>query len=745
MHTVIYFIQARGANAPLKRLLLFLSLFTSAAGISAQSDTFRLQIQSSTGPIIIDGKLDEPVWKSSAAAAGFWEKWPKDNQLALAQTEVRVAYHGQYLYIAAICYDTSAYTIQTLKRDTRYWDSDGFAVVLDPINQRANGFFFGVSPLNVQSEALLGSGFEEASFSWDNRWYSATQNYPTYWTVEIAIPLKTLRYKAGNTAWGANFIRNDLRHNQYSTWTRMPVQFNGTDLGYTGQLLWEEAPKAIPGNLAIIPYLIASAAADPDNQGQQPLSSFQAGLDAKVALGAALNLDLTVNPDFSQVEVDQQVTNLTRFNIFFPERRTFFLENDDLFSAYGFPETRPFFSRAIGLDDEGQPIPILGGTRLTGNLGKRARVGLMNMQTRATAHFDAQNYSAFSANYRLLSRSLAKVYGTNRQNTSPGPENRRDYGRNYGTELIYQNESGDWVSWLGLHQSVKDGYRGQNGFYQAGGGYFGSRFMILTDVTTLGTNYFADMGFIARALNYDAGRDTLIRLGFWQHYTEVQYFLRPENAGVIEHRFGLEHFMVWNPDGSFNERFNRLRYFLAFRNTSQLALRFDQQQINLLYPFKFTEGEPLPAGGYWFNQFNAEYSSDARRPLAWNASLRVGGFYNGSLRQYRAGVVYRQQPWGNFALNFELNELSFPEPYGEAQLLLVSPRIEVNFSNSLFWTTFLQFNTQRQNFNINSRLQWRFKPMSDLFLVYTDNYTSEFPLVNKNRAVVLKLNYWWAL
>jgi hypothetical protein len=722
-----------------------LSICLVSSASYAQSDTFRLRVIPSAGPIKVDGILDEVVWQSPEAATGFWEKWPKDNQLALAQTEVRVAFHGQYLYIGATCYDTSAYTIQTLKRDTRYWDSDGFAVVLDPVNQRANGFFFGVSPLNVQSEALLGSGFEEASFSWDNRWYSATQNYPGHWTVEMAIPLKTLRYKAGHTIWGINFIRNDLRHNQYSTWTRMPVQFNGTDLGYTGQLRWDEAPEAIPGNLAFIPYIFAAAAVDPENNAQQPMRSFEAGLDAKVALGAALNLDLTINPDFSQVEVDQQVTNLTRFNIFFPERRTFFLENDDLFSAYGFPETRPFFSRSIGLDDEGQPIPIWGGARITGNLGPRARVGLMNMQTRATADFDAQNYTAFSANYRVLSRSLVKAYATNRQNTSPGAENRRDYGRNYGTELVYQNDDGDWVGWLGLHQSAKDGYRGENGFYQAGGGYFGNRFMVLTDVTTLGTNYFADMGFIARALNYDAARDTLIRLGFWQNYTEVQYFVRPEASSVIEHRFGLEHFMVWNPDGSFNERFNRLRYFLAFRNTSQLAFRFDQQHIHLLYPFTFAAAEPLPTGDYHFSQFNAEYTSDARQRLAWEASFRVGGFYNGSLRQYRAALIYRQQPWGNFALNFELNELSFPEPYGETRLFLVSPRIEVNFSNSLFWTTFLQFNTQRENFNINSRLQWRFQPMSDLFLVYTDNYTADFPLINKNRAVVLKLNYWWAL
>ncbi len=734
----------RNCYSILRTLCALLYLLPMAALPAQLSDTLALQVQRTAQPVKIDGIHDEPVWQTPQSARHFWEKWPQDNRQAIAQTEVRVAADDQYLYIAAICYGGGPFTIQTLKRDSRYWDSDGFAVVIDPVFQRTNGFFFGVSPLNVQAEDLLGSDSEEMSFSWDNRWFSATRILEDRWTLEMAIPFKTLRYTAGKSTWGINFIRNDAGNNQYSAWTPIPVQLDGTDLGYTGQLHWDIAPQPTGVNASLIPYGIASAAANPDDEPRQS-SSFNVGADAKVTVGTALNIEVTINPDFSQVEVDEQVTNLTRFNIFFPERRTFFLENADLFSSYGFPGLRPFFSRTIGLDANARPIPIVAGVRITGNAGKKLRVGAMNMQTRATDDFDAQNYTAASVNYRVLKRSLIKVYGANRQNTSPGRENNRDYNRNYGTELIYQSPSSNVMAWSAAHLSDRYGYRNRNGFYQFGGFYNGRRIFFITDFVLVGENYFTDMGFNARIENYDALRDTVIRLGFNQNYTEIEYYIRPENGPINNHRFGLETFLVWNPDGSLNERFNRLRYFIDFNNTSSLQLRFEHQDIRLMFPFAFTDGQPLPAGAYAFAQFNAEYQSDIRRTLVYSAGIRLGGFYNGKLRQYQAELAYRRQPWGNFSLRAELNQLSFPKPYGQENLLLVGPRIEVNFSNSLFWTTFLQFNTQRQNFNINSRLQWRFRPMSDVFLVYTDNYTAEFPLINKNRAVVLKVNYWWTL
>jgi hypothetical protein len=500
---------------------------------------------------------------------------------------------------------------------------------------------------------------------------------------------------------------------------------------------------------SLIPYVTSSAReARVDNEPVK--GSFNAGFDAKVALSSSLNLDLTVNPDFSQVEVDQQVTNLTRFNIFFPERRTFFLENDDLFSGYLYEEIRPFYSRRIGLDNEGNAIPILAGARLTGNVDKKTRIGLLNVQTEKKGAFAAQNYTAFSAHRRLLKRSLLKGYFLNRQSIQSERQKLEEpldaFGRNAGVEGVFINESGSWMAWGGYHLSWKPGVENKDNRIENAGFLYNERrrstnYNIVVDYNKVGTRYYADMGFLARIENYDAARDTVIRLGWKQLYAvpEIAFFTKGK---IQQHRFGAENFVVFNPEGSLNERLLRLRYFMEFRNTSSFRFRWDNRDVRLLFATAFTSAVPLPAASYVFNQFNTEYESDSRKTFVYTASFRVGKFYSGDYQQYRAGITYRRQPWGNFSLNVEKNIIQFPEPYGKADLFLIAPRIEINFSNTLYWTTFLQYNTQRNNFNINSRLQWRYKPMSDLFIVYTDNYFSDPLFKNKNRALVLKANYW---
>ena len=185
-------------------------------------------------------------------------------------------------------------------------------------------------------------------------------------------------------------------------------------------------------------------------------------------------------------------------------------------------------------------------------------------------------------------------------------------------------------------------------------------------------------------------------------------------------------------------------YTLEFASTAQIKASVGHTQVNLLYPFTFIGDEPLPAGIYKFNQAEVGIQSDQRRLFSLMGGFSYGTFYNGTRMQYTFGIKYRAQPWGNFSINFEQNDLEFPEPYGSDKLFLINPRIEINFSRELFWTTFLQYNTQEDNFNINSRIQWRFQPMSDLYIVYTDNYAVEF-WGPKHRALVIKLNYWFNL
>jgi Domain of unknown function (DUF5916)/Carbohydrate family 9 binding domain-like len=723
----------------------FLSNAQTIIDGTKHQETYQLHIGRTQEPVVIDGDLKEAAWKTKNAANGFWQKWPIDTSYAHRQTEVRMT-DDKNIYIGVIAYDTNYHVIQTLRRDSRFFDNDAFTVIIDPVNQRTNGFMFQVNAYNVQSEDIIFSGTEDFNLSWDNKWFSKTKLYNDRWTAEIAIPFKTLRYQADKKIWGIQFFRNDVKNNEYSTWTRMTVNFEFNDLGYTGALVWDDIPPPPGTNISFIPYAISTNNINNQTDGKL-ISKANAGFDAKVAITPSLNLDLTANPDFSQVEVDRQVTNLTRFSIFFPERRNFFLENDDVFSSFGIPPIRPYFSRRIGLGDNAQPIPIIGGARLSGNLTKKLRVGLLSMQTGRTDDYIPANYSSVAFSQRVLDRSLIKGYFHNRSTFMTDDERRKDplnqYGRNAGIELNFVDKPGLWQGWAGYHYSWKPNIAKDNVYWNAGGTYSGRSFNSVVDVSVIGTDFYADMGFLQRIENYDAEKDTTVRLGYAAVFNETSYVIYPKKGKINQHSIGLETFAVFNPDGSFNERTNSLSYEIGFKNTSEFSINIENQQLKLLFPFRFTStGDALPKAMYNFTQAELNYETDGRKTFAGEAGIRYGSFYNGTLFQLSSRMTYRVQPWGNFSLNLEYNRLQFPERFGSTSIFLVSPRIEINFSTSVFWTTFLQLNTQNNNFNINSRFQWRFKPMSDLFIVYTDNYFTDPLFKNKNRGVVLKFQYW---
>ena len=735
-------------------LLLFIVFRLSAQDFTDNQEKYHLKITKLSKEIIIDGLLQESAWDGLDMATDFWDKSPVTKRGADPKTEVKMAYNDHFLYVGITCYDTDKYIIQTLKRDVDYWQSDGIAIVIDPVNQRSNGFIFGVSPVGVQMEGQLsgsGGGGSGIDRNWDNKWFSATKTFPDHWTVEMAIPFNTLRYKSSSKEWGINFIRNNSKENEYHTWAPVPQQFDGVNLNYTGKLIWDQAPPKAKGNITLVPYITGAATQDL-LRDEKSKYKFNAGLDAKVALSSSLNLDLTINPDFSQVEIDEQITNLTRFSIFLPEKRNFFLENADIFSKFGIPPIRPFFSRRIGLDEQGKTVPILMGARLSGNITDRTRIGVLSMQTRETDVYGGQNYTTVAAHRRLFKNSLIKGIFVSRQGFADGKLHQGDYGRNAGVEMRLVSNDNKWNSWGSYHHSFKQGVSDKNFFYEYGGGYFGKKFNFLTDMITVKENYFADVGFVSRVASFY--RDTIIRSGFTQNFTFMDYFIYPANNNIINlHRFGFESFILFRDGGVFGDRFNRLRYFIDFKNSSSIKFRIDNQASNLIAILSITGDEVIQPGKYTYTQVNLEYQSDQRKSFVYEANIRAGGFYDGELTTYQLGISYRQQPWGNFGIKLEKNDIRHPTLSKTASFLLLKTRFEINFSQKLYWTTFLQYSIQGERFNINSRLQWRFSPMSDFFIVYTNNYdilndkmnpfTSKTNgLLATDRALVFKLNYW---
>ncbi len=731
-------------------LILFstFSISLSAQNDQSLQDQYRLSIQQISEKITIDGDLSESIWDETDVATDFWICYPVDEKKVdeRIQTEVRMAFDDQFIYLGVICHGNDEYVIQTLKRDTDLEKGDGFGVVIDPVNEKTNGFAFGVSPVGVQTEVLITGrtgrrserGPRGVNPAWDNKWFSEVKNYSDKWTIEIAIPFKSLRFKDDISKWGINFFRYDAQSNSVHTWSPVPIEFWEMDLGYTGSLAWQKIPRKIKSNISVIPYVLGSTARDFEIEPSGSENYFQAGVDGKVALTSSLNFDFTINPNFSQVEVDEQVTNLTLFDIRLPERRLFFLENSDIFEDFGIPPMRPFFSRKIGLDDNGNAIPILYGARLSGNANSKLRIGLMNLQTLKTDEFLAQNYTSFAFHQQVLSRSIIKGYFHNRSAFGSPVE---DYNRNAGMEFQYRSTDGRTLVFGGGGKSFSPGISSQEYFYNLGAGYDNKNISVYTNFSGVGTNYIADMGFIQGQEYYDASRDTTIRVGYHHWYTSLSYTFYPDNPNINSHVIGGRY--ILDVDTGFTQLNSdaEIYYKLNHSNTSKLQFSYNHGIVNLLFPFSFIGDEPLSAGIYQNDLGEISYNTDERKRFILKAELLYGNFYGGTRAKYLIGIKYRAQPWGNFSINFEQNDLWFPEPYGNERLILLSPRVEINFSKALFWTTFLQYNTQADNFNINSRLQWRFLPMSDVYLVYTDNYAVEF-WGPKNRALVLKINYW---
>jgi len=467
----------------------------------------------------------------------------------------------------------------------------------------------------------------------------------------------------------------------------------------------------------------------------------EVGGDAKIGITSGLNLDLTLNPDFSQVEVDRQVTNLDRFNIFFPERRQFFIENADIFNNYGQFANQPFYSRRIGLDGSGRTVPITYGARLTGNLNEKLRIGAFNMHTKASDVSPGQNFTAVTGQQRIGQRSNIKGLFLNRQAYDGSDPIDKDFGRNFGGEINLVSNDGKIAGQLGYIQSQKDGISSDNRHIYGRFDYTGQRFRTFLFVQNLGKNYYADMGFNARINNYDPVSNSIVRIGYTQIGNMMDYYIYPESETVNFHWSGIENFIIINEGTGLNDWYTRFRHFIFFQNTSQLRFRINHIFRELIFPFQLTE-PALSPGDYDTWEYNVEYRSDQRKLITFQVFAVYGGFYNGDKLTYTASLSYRAQPWGNFTIGIDQNNISFPEPYESRNLTNANFRAEINFSTNLFWTTFAQYNTQNERFNLNTRLQWRYAPMSDLFLVYTDDYNALDGLSPESRSLVLKLSYW---
>lgn len=734
-------------------LFLFLALFSSfISQAQNQPQDASYSIRRAAGTIEIDGILDDEDWSNADLGGGFWQSFPTDSEPAGDSTQFMITYDDQFIYVGIICYDylPGKPITNTLKRDFIWPFNDNISFYIDPYNDKSNGFAFQVTPDNVQREGLVTLGGEVAD-DWDNKWYSQVAFGENRWTVEMAIPFKSIRFNSV-PQWNVQLIRNNQKRNERTSWIATPLQFRPSDMLYTGALNWDSPPPEAGANVTLIPYGITGLGKDfEEPEGTE--ADIDAGFDAKIGITNSVNLDLTFNPDFSQVEVDQQVTNLQRFEIFFPERRQFFLENQDLFSQNGFRISRPFFSRRIGIQGSGSTqrnVPIWGGARVSGKIGKNWRIGALNMVSKEDAITEedtvnvapAQNYS-MAIIERQINRSRISAVFVGRTNL--GIEDDTDtfkivndkvydltaYNYVYGLDYNLTSSDNKWVGSAYYHRSVdpirKSDVSSHGRFLR----YQTQNINARVYHTYLGEDYNAEVGFVPRTgiMSYGGGLDyTWYPRGSVQNHGPQVTIRRVSETN-------------WN----ILDKTLELQYVIQFLNTMVVEFGYDRNSILLQDGFdpSGTDGPELDADvAYTYGTGYVAFQSDNRKPFTYGVYSGTGSYWNGNILVVGGGIQYRYQPIMQIGVEAEYNSINLPSPYNDADLLLISPRIDLTLTNKVFFTSFLQYNTQDKNFGQNHRFQWRFKPVSDLFIVYTDNYITDPSWQARNRALVVKLSYW---
>ena len=678
-----------------------------------------------TGPIRIDGRLDEPSWQAAKVLAGFVQSEPVEGQPVSERTELRILFDGDALYVGTWLYDRDpgGIVVGETRRDAGVSDADAVSIIIDTFLDRQNGFVFATTPAGIEYDGQVtregqgGSGGQQRqqrgsgggfNLNWDGSWDVATTRDGEGWYAEFRIPFSTLRYgKGGEQRWGLNIARNIRRRNEESFWAPMPRQFDLNRVSLAGDVTGVQAPTQ--RLLTVTPYALGSARKD-FVSGAPTESNMDFGADAKVGLTQSLTLDLTVNTDFAQVEVDDEQVNLTRFPLFFPEKRPFFLENAGTF-AVGTPQAvELFFSRRIGLQS-GNAVPIQGGGRVTGKIGKYT-VGLLNLQaddltTRDTLGAPVvlappTNFAVGRIIRDFPNRSRLGAMVVNRMNTSDREQFNRTYAIDGRLGLGAPLTLDAYVA-----QSETPGVSAGEYAYGIGGAYTSRDWNITASAREVGAAFNPGSGFLPRsAYRYRAAR--------------VQRNVRfPNVPWFREWRPHLQFHEFLGLDGLSESRFVHIDGHFEFANGAFFQLpATNLTRESLRTPFTISPGVVVPAGTYDNAEWGFAYNTNLSAPVSLQGRIDIGGFYTG--RRMGTGSTLNVRVGRTFASALRMDYYDIRLPEGDFTTVLWRLRTAYTFTPRVYLQTLLQYNRLSDTFSSNLRFGWLNTAGTGLFIVFNN-------------------------
>ncbi len=705
-----------------------------------------------------DGLVNDRVWTEIEAATGFIQQNPDEGAASTEHTEVRIAFDDNNLYFGIICFDSQPGNIVVTqnRRDGSLIDTDSIQILLDTYNDGQNAFVFGTSPTGIEFDAQVtkagqtrgsgggparaggagGGGAQRAgaaafNLNWDAVWRVRSQVTARGWESEIVIPFRTLRYKPGpDQTWGLNISRNLRRRNELSFWSPVSRAFEFTQIEIAGQLHGIEAKSH--RNLKLLPYVIGGVSQDFRVAEDRTKPKINGGLDLKYSLTPSLTLDGTVNTDFAQVEVDDVQINLTRFDLFFPEKRPFFLENSGFFE-FGSPrEVEIFFSRRIGLDENREQVPIDGGARMSGKVGKY-QVGLLNMQTRSVeGSTPANNYAVGRISRELPNRSSVGLIAVNRQAVGR-LEGTHQFNRTFGADAnIGIGKFGNWFNYVAGTQTP--GLEGSSHAYSSRFDFDDATHRISVSYLEVGENFNPEVGFVRRvkfrkpSASY---RYTYYpKKGAWRTFEPHAFFQNWYTLGTNEKESGFEHYHLDS----------------RLQNGGRLGLAYNRNFERLRVPFRVFPGVELPVGAYQFGETIANFASDPSATFFGGGTLAIGDFYSGDIKALSFSGGVRKGQNLTWTLTWARNQIDLP--VGAFHTDLASLRFNWSITPKSYFQTLSQYSNRTNQMSHNIRLGLLSTSSTGLFVVYNtgmlmrdylDPHSVERRL--ESHAFFLKFNY----
>jgi hypothetical protein len=691
----------------------------------------RIQAARVTEAIKVDGILDEPAWSLAQPATDFLQQQPNEGAPASERTEVRVLFDERNIYFGIRAFDSDAAHINAreLVRDAGFSNDDTIAILLDTYHDRRNAFRFTVNPLGTQQDALITDEGRDINVTWNGSWISAGRIDDKGYTLEIEIPLTTLRFKEGIESWGFNISRIIRRKNELNLWTSWQRSFGLERVSQAGELagveeirrrrLREIKPYASGEWREGVPLIGAN--------GFDAGVRARAGLEvAKLGITPSLTAEFTVNPDFGQAEVDDQIVNLSRFSVFFPEKRDFFLENSGIFLFGRQGENQAFFTRRIGLTDDGAPVPIDYGAKITGKIGPY-NVGFLQVQTRKLGRdstglgIPRQQFTVLRVKRDILKRSYVGAILVNRQGATAVGGN--SYNRVGGADAEFNLTDHYKLKafWMG---SATPGVRSSAGSSRLESIFENDLYRFITVYEDVGAKFNPEVGFIERNAIH-------------QYFGQVAYKPRPKfipHVQQMEFETQIEYYT--DRAGRLATRQTELSWDTVFKNSSEFFFR-PIEAVNdvLTEPFQIRPGIVIPAGTYRFNRPQVSFTSDLSKRIVFNAREKWGDFYSGRRYETSGGITWRPNSHLLLDLSESYNKVRLRE--GNFTTSLFAGRLNYNFSRKLLTSAIVQLNSAARLSLINIRFRYIYRPNSDFFIIY--NQSTGAGLERPSYSVQLKI------